>query len=49
MKRKRFILILKRNIKPDSQEDKYIKEIKQLQVEVHNTLLESIKRLEESK
>lgn len=49
MKRKRFILILKRNIKPDSQEDKHTKEIKQLQIEVHNTLLESIKRLEESK
>lgn len=45
MKRKRFILTFGKSIK-DSQEDRYIKEIKQLQVEVHNTLLESIKRLE---
>ena len=46
MKRKRFTWTFGKSIK-DSQEDRYIKEIKQLQVEVHNTLLESIKRLED--
>lgn len=45
MKRKRFTLISGKT-KPDKQEQKYIKEIKTLQAEVHNTLLESIKRLE---
>lgn len=44
MKRKRFTLSGK--TKPDKQEQRYIKEIKTLQAEVHNTLLESIKRLE---
>ena len=44
MKRKRFTLSSK--TKPDKQEQRYIKEIKTLQAEVHNTLLESIKRLE---
>ena len=44
MKRKRFTLSGK--TKPDLQEQKYIKEIKTLLAEVHNTLLESIKRLE---
>lgn len=44
MKRKRFTLSGK--AKPDKQEQRCIKEIKTLQAEVHNTLLESIKRLE---
>lgn len=43
---KRKIFTLSGKTKPDSQEQKYIKEIKTLQAEVHNTLLESIKRLE---
>lgn len=37
MKRKKFILIFKRNVKSNLQEE-YTKEIKQLQVEVHNSL-----------
>lgn len=45
MKRKRFTLTSGRT-KPDSQEQKCIKEIKTLQAEVRNTLLELIKRLE---
>ena len=44
MKKKRFTLSGK--TKPDKQEQRCIKEIKTLQAEVNNTLLESIKRLE---
>lgn len=37
-------IILKK--KKGTQEDEYIKRTKKLQADVHNTLLESIKRLE---
>ena len=43
---KRKIFTLSGKTKPDKQEQRYIKEIKTLQAEVYNTLLESIKRLE---
>ena len=45
MKRKRFVFVFKKNTKSDLNEQKQ-KEIKSIQAEVHNTLLESIKRLE---
>lgn len=44
MKLLKLNIILKR--KKETQEDEYIKRTKKLQAEVHNTLLESIKRLE---